>query len=435
MGRLFPELEINLREIHDFGSGFNPQTGSIDEQGTRPYAADGQCEIVLRSYRDHRVSPDGAFLKRNWPSIRKAMTFLLVQDGNDDGLIENHQPNTYDGGYWGANTFVGSLYLAALLAAEKMADLMGDRAFATRCGKVFESGSKATMKGLFNGEYFIQTVDLKKHPHGQYGEGCHSDHVFGQAWAHQLGLGYVYPKGAVRKALRAIYKYNWAPDVGPYMQAHRPERVFARPKEAGLFTCTWPKSAYLPTGARYKNEIWTGIEYQVAGHMIHEGMVEEGLVILRGIHDRYNGEKHNPFNEVECGDHYIRAMASWGCLIAAEGFTYDGPRGRIGFDPRIGPEDFRGPFTGAEGWGSFTQKREPGKQVNTIDLRWGKLRLTEVEIVVPKELRDGKVTVAVGERALDADAEFDVHGCSTVKLKQPLQLTAGQVLRLTVQKK
>src|SRR5881397_3957504 len=91
-------------------------------------------------------------------------------------------------------------------------------------------------------------------------------------------------------------------------------------------------------------------------HLLYEGMIREGLSIIRGIHDRYDGKRHNPWNEVECGDHYARALASWGCLIALSGFVYDGPAGRLGFAPRWQQENFKAFFTAAEGWGSLSQK-------------------------------------------------------------------------------
>ena len=43
-------------------------------------------------------------------------------------------------------------------------------------------------------------------------------------------------------------------------------------------------------------------------------MVAEGLTLVRAVHDRYAATKRNPWNEIECGDHYARALASWACL-------------------------------------------------------------------------------------------------------------------------
>ena len=139
-------------------------------------------------------------------------------------------------------------------------------------------------------------------------------------------------------------------------KAIRPERWYATPGEAGLFTCTWPKSKHLgEKSTRYRDEIWTGIEYQVASHMAWEGMVTEALAICRAIHERYHPAKRNPFNEIECGDHYARAMASWGVLTSLAGFEYHGPRKHIGFAPRMTPEHFKAAFTAAAGWGSYQQ--------------------------------------------------------------------------------
>ncbi len=42
-------------------------------------------------------------------------------------------------------------------------------------------------------------------------------------------------------------------------------------------------------------------EYQVASGMIWEGMLTEGLSIAYGVHTRYDGKKHNPWNEIEGG--------------------------------------------------------------------------------------------------------------------------------------
>jgi hypothetical protein len=142
----------------------------------------------------------------------------------------------------------------------------------------------------------------------------------------------------------------------------------------------------------------TGFEYQVAAHMIYEGsagseLVRKGLAIARAIHDRYAPEKRNPYNEIECGDHYSRAMAAFGVYLAVCGFEYHGPKGIIGFDPKISPEDFTSAFITAEGWGTFSQKRESGKQENTLVLEYGRLNLNQFKIQLEKGEMVSQVTV------------------------------------------
>ncbi|MBN1845889.1 MAG: hypothetical protein JW810_09415, partial [Sedimentisphaerales bacterium] len=186
LARLFPELERSVREMQDFGAGFEEGSGLVGFRSNRTYAADGQCGTVLKAYREHLLSADDAFLRRNWPKIKKTLEFSIRQDQNEDGLIENSQHNTFDINFFGANTFVGSLYLAALRAAEEMAREVGDLPFAERCRTIFASGSRLSSQKLWNGEYFIQDVDLAEHPKDQYDGGCLSDQMFGQGWACQL---------------------------------------------------------------------------------------------------------------------------------------------------------------------------------------------------------------------------------------------------------
>jgi hypothetical protein len=96
------------------------------------------------------------------------------------------------------------------------------------------------------------------------------------------------------------------------------------------------------------------------------------------VHERYDGAKRNPWNEVECGSHYSRSMASYGLFTAICGFECDGPLGYLAFAPRLAPENFKCAFTSAEGWGSFAQTVEHGVQKATITLKWGRLRLKEI---------------------------------------------------------
>lgn len=381
LSRLFPELERNIREKTDFSTSLQPDGGILARNGWGGILIDGHAGGILKAYREHLMSGNNLFLSRNWHNIKKATEFIMKEDGNGDGLIEKEQANTYDIAFYGANTYVGGLYLACLKAASKMALLMKDSSFAKTCDSIFANGSRNSVQKLWNGSFFVQDVDLKKHPQFQYASGCLSDQMFGQTWAHLNQLGYIYPKTHVKKALQSVWKYNWAPDVGVQNSVHKPERVYADPGEAGLLIATWPFSQHMgEDGVRYRDEVWTGIEYQVATNMIYEGMITEALSLIKAVHDRYDGTKHNPWNEIECGDHYARAMASWGVLLALQNMQYDGPAKQMAFAPRILKDNFKSFFTAAEGWGNIEQTIDSNNQSNTIQISYGKLRLQELAV-------------------------------------------------------
>ncbi len=434
LARLFPDLERSAREMQDLDVALHGD-GLVGFRGERNghYAADGQAGTVLKCYREHLCSPDDAFLKRNWPNIRKVIGYSIGQDGDDDGLITNSQHNTFDINFFGPNTFVGSLYLAALRAAEEMARRVGDTAYADRLNAIFTSGSKLSDEKLWQDDYYVQRVDLAQHPKHQYGEGCLSDQVFGQNWAHQLGLGHIYRPDRVKQALESVWTYNWAPDVTAHNKAHKPERWFISPGQAGLFTCTWPRSKHLAEGVRYQNEVWTGIEYQVAAGMIWEGLLTEALTIIRAIHDRYDPARNNPWNEVECGDHYARSLASWGCLTALSGFTYDGPAGRIGFAPRMTPEDFRCVFTASQGWGTFAQQRQATAQSNQLTLRYGTLLVNAMTLLAPKKLAGKAPSLSLDNEPFDDfTADWTDAGELRLTMKHPIVLQKGQTLSVRI---
>jgi len=256
--------------------------------------------------------------------------------------------------------------------------------------------------------------------------------MFGQGWAHQVGLGYLYPEANVRSALEAIWKYDWAPDIGPQNEAHAPERWFAYPGEGGLFTCTWPKSPHMgPRSTRYRNEIWTGIEYQVAGHMAWEGMTTEALAICRAIHERYHPARHNPWNEIECGDHYARALASWGVFTGLAGFEYHGPAARIGFAPRIAPDDFRAAFTAAEGWGRFRQTRNGAAQTSQIEVLYGNVRTGTVALEVASDVVVANLRATIDGN--DVQNTWEQAGARvSVALPAGTTIPAGSTLRVSI---
>ena len=381
MAALFPELERNLREKTDYSVSLRDDGAILSRNGEHGVLIDGHASVILRMYREHLMSKNSYFLSRNWSKIKHSLDYIINEDGNKDGLIVKIQPNTYDIAFYGANTYVGGLYLAALRAGEKMAYIMKDTLAANYYKDIYEKGSKNSVDRLWNDEYgyFIQDVDEKEHPLHQYGNGCLSDQLFGQTWADLLRLGDIYPEYTIDKTLNSIWEYNWTNDVAAQTNLHLPERYYAHAGEPGLLICTWPFSKHPgEAGVRYRDEVWTGIEYQVATNMIFRGKLDEGLAIIKSIQTRYDGAKHNPWNEVECGDHYARAMASYGVLHALQDYWYDGPKGIMEFSPKLTTDKFKGFYTSAEGWGNITQIIENGIQENQVIVKYGSLCLQQL---------------------------------------------------------
>ena len=414
MARVFPELERLVREQVDFGLALQPD-GAIHFRGefNDIPAIDAQAGTILRALREHQMSADGAFLKANWPRIRKAVEWLIAKDGDGDGLIESNQHNTLDTDWFGPVAWLSGLYLAALLAAEALAIETGDREFASRCRGIFNAGQKNLVTRLFEQEYFVNQVNEKHLDAINSGTGCEIDQVMGQSWAFQVGLPRVLPETETRAALRSLWRYNFTPDVGPYREAYKAGRWYAMPGEAGLLMCSFPRAGWDYAQAKgkgpewaagYFNECMNGFEYQAAGHMLWEGMITEGLAVTRAVHDRYHAARRNPWNEVECGDHYARSMASYGVFTAACGFEYHGPEGRIGFAPRLTPENFKAAFIAAEGWGTYRQQRTAGAQSHRIEVKHGQVKLRMLAVELAPAARFRSVVVKHGSKTIAAQA-------------------------------
>lgn len=361
---LFPSLERSMRRVEflketDASGKMAFRANAVFDQPTWEFgepAADGQMGAVIRTYREWVLSGDREFLNEVWPAVKRALEFAYSYwDTDNDGVLDGKQHNTYDIEFFGPNPMTAVLFLAALRAGAELASVMGEHDLEDRYRRTYEAGSRRADEILWNGQYYQQRIeDVDEHKY-QYGDGCLSDQLFGQFLAHVTGLGYLLPVDHVRTAVESIYRHNYRTD---FTEHHNPQRAYVLNDERGLLLCTWPRGGRPRFPFVYSHEVWTGIEYHVAAHLIYEGFVDEGLELVATVRERHDGYRRNPWNEVECGHHYVRSMASWALLTAYTGFTADVPNGIVRFAPRTDCVPFQTFWSTGTAWGTFTRDRD-----------------------------------------------------------------------------
>ena len=400
---LFPDLERSLRETEFFENqdekGHQTFRASLPIRETAHdfhAASDGQLGGIMKVYRDWRISGDSDWLRGLWPRVRRSLEYCIeTWDPAHKGVLEEPHHNTYDIEFWGPDGMCTSFYLGALKAAVIMAEALGKEASLWR--ELLSKGQVSVETELWDGEYFIQEIrweglesrpeDLdsmvgsyspeardimqREGPKYQYGSGCLSDGVLGAWMAAVCGLGDVLNADKVASHLLAVHRYNLRRDLSEHANPQRPSFAFGR--EGGLLLCSWPKGDAPTLPFIYSDEVWTGIEYQVASHLMLMGKVEEGLDIVRVLRDRYNGRIRNPFDEYECGHWYGRALASYGLLQGLTGARYDAVDRVLYVQPNIAG-DWHGFLCTATGYGTVGVR--DGKPF--LDLVQGQIPYTRI---------------------------------------------------------
>lgn len=356
---LFPEWEASMRDtefdVMQAPSGalphrvhmppWLPQYGDGFVGGPEAPALDGMCGSVLKTYRElRRGAVNLTWLERRWPRILALLEHIQTTwDPERTGVLRGIQPSTHDIHLHGVNTFMGTLWLAALRAAEEMALLLDQQAQAAGFREVFEAGTLELDRICFAGDYYVQVPEQGQSLEHQWATGCLADQLVGQWWAHQLDLGYVLPEAHVKQALRSVVAHNLVDDPDA-----RGQRAYALAGERGLLMATWPHGDRPELPTMYSDEVWTGSEYQVAAHCLFEGLGDEATAVLEALWSRHDGTRRNPFNEVECGDHYARAMAGWSVVEAGLGLRWNQLTGEL----VVGHEGVAPVLTGS-GWGEI----------------------------------------------------------------------------------
>ncbi len=401
---LFPDLQLGQMElgarfqredgrVHHF---FTPDFYSVDNGFDR---VDMNPQFVLLVCRDYLWTGNAGYLKKMWRYVVKAMESMEKLDGNNDGLPDREtQRNTYDAwSFKGTPSYISSLWVAALLAASRMADDLDEHRLKLKWQTLLENGKESFKKMLWNNEYFSLWVDNEARD-----ECCMADQIDGQWYAQLLGLGNFIPEQLIRSALRAVIKYNYHP-------------------ETGLINAVYPEHAS-PTLYTHRNvqaeSNWSGIEFAFASALLETGMAEEAKEIAGNVDQRYF-KAGRIFNHEECGNHYYRAMASWSLLLSVTGFKLDVPKNTVTFVPPA--ENIAGPWFSPTGFGHFQ------KQSKTFELvcKYGRLGFGKLVLNIRKDIGG----VLMNEKRINY-AVIEDQNCLTIDFKENIVLHPGMVLRI-----
>ena len=408
---LFPAMERSLRETEFMVS--QNKAGHQTFRSNLPIrpvvhdfhsAADGQLGGIMKVYREWRIYGNTDWLRKLYPDIQESMDYCIsTWDPRETGALEEPHHNTYDIEFWGPDGMCTSFYAGALQAITLMGKALGEDV--SKYETLMAKSKDYLENKLYDGEYFIQDIrwkDLnapnptkalsaqtdyspealvileKEGPKYQYGKGCLSDGILGSWISLVCGMPEVIDKTKATSHLNSVYKYNLKHSLEDHANPQRP--TFAMGNDGGLLLCSWPKGGKLQLPFVYSDEVWTGIEYQVASHLMFEGEVQKGLDIVRTCRERYDGRIRNPFNEYECGSWYARAMSSYGMLEGLTGIRYDAVDQTLYINSRIG-DNFTSFLSTDSGFGNVGLKN--GKAF--IEVKYGVIPVKRC-IVAGKEV-------------------------------------------------
>jgi non-lysosomal glucosylceramidase len=226
-------------------------------------------KFVLMIYRDFVFSgrKDIDFLRYTWPAITQALAYVGKFASTGDGIPQNdgYPDQTYD--EWvvrGESAYCGSLWLAALRAAEEMGKVLGDSENAAKYHELFTRGQASYIKNLWNGEYFLYDTQ------SEYKDDIQAEQLAGQWYANMTGLGDLVPPEMQKKALKKVFDFN--------------VMKFGKGDMGAVSGMAADGSIIEKKDNEQVGEVWTGATFSVAALMLGDGMKEEGYRTAWGVY-------------------------------------------------------------------------------------------------------------------------------------------------------
>lgn len=371
---LFPELQQAMMRAHqkvqaadgriNHGLYKNFHMGE-DETWNISDRIDLPGQYIIMVARDYFWTNDKQYLNEMYPSLLNAMNYVLTSlDKNGDMMPDmDGQRSSYDNfPMFGLASYIQSQWLCAMSSLSILAKEMKDKTTQKKAQMIFESGSELMDQHLWNGNYYRLYNDFD----GTMGKdtidnGCLTDQIIGQWAANQSGLGYLFNKEHIDKALQSILDMSYKPGFG-------------------LRNSSWPNTTYFSDIPSYMwvdqgNTYWSGVELAFASFLIYEGMTKEGLDLVKTVDQRYR-KAGLYFDHQEFGGHYYRPMSAWSVLNAMLGFSIN--QGTLSFAPKYQQKEYHQFFATPTGYANYSS--QPGKveiQCNNGELKIHRLVISD----------------------------------------------------------
>jgi len=399
---LFPELKLGqmkhiIASQNSLGQVPHNYDGDVNAVDNGFARVDMNSQFVMMVCRDYLWTADKEYLESMWPHVVRAMAFTQSLDTNGDALPDRDTGlQSYD--QWrmrGTPSYIASLWIGALRAGIRIADDAGKPEDAQRWSDLLSKASESFDRLLFNGQYYSLWVDGSERD-----ELCMTDQISGEWFSHLIGLPTTISTKNLNQSTESIFKNNFN-------------------KEFGLHNATAPRGGLglLTLTNLQAGGVWSGVEYAFASFLMDHGRYTDGVKIVEAIHQRYL-RAGQPWNHVECGGHYSRAMSSWATLLAATGFKPDLPNETLTMIPTV-PGDFRAPWVTSSGFGTICRT---GRSLS-ISCAYGELRFASLKLDVAEP------RARLGNEALSARTTVK-DSLTTMKFNVPIVLRADRVLTI-----
>ncbi|MBN1350312.1 hypothetical protein JXJ21_12935 [candidate division KSB1 bacterium] len=371
---------------HDFG---NNRMDAFNHYGWN--WMDLNTKFILLLYRNYLLTGDRNKLLEMYPKIKEVVERILEADENGDGLPEGYgNCNTYEGKFFGTNSYDSSLVLAALSCVKRIAALFDDDDYLAHIRDLIERGKAAFEKLLWDEQlgYYIKCTETADEPDKspaysgdlKNAKSCRDDQLTGKWYADFLELDPVFNETRAARALASIIDIN-AVDTehGPFIRQQ------------------------VNRGDETPGACWPGF---IFGHLCSYAIsnkqadfaMEVAETIYRLIHETHQQAFDQPIglrpDKKSRGDRYQNSPSAWYMLFALEGAMFDLDKGKIHLKsslPRAFNNRLSAPLLTAVEWGWLNYEIKSNRA--DYEVAFPNLQFYEITIGTDAKARQANIRV------------------------------------------